>query len=86
MSAFLNQLMHINVRRKDAGHILTRVNNLTRANGLRATHHCSTEDWSMRAFAVPTQMKLCGVEEKLVLKRAVADLCRTKSSTDRRAA
>ena len=74
MTDFLNQLMHINVRLKGADHILTKVNNLTRANGLRGHSPLFDRRLVDASFAVPTRMKLSGIEEKLVLKRAVADL------------
>lgn len=74
MTAFLNQLMHINVRLKGADHILTKVNNLTRAIGLRGHSPLFDRRLVDASFAVPPQMKLSGVEEKVVLKRAVSDL------------
>jgi asparagine synthase (glutamine-hydrolysing) len=74
MASYLNCLMHINVRLKGADHILTKVNNLTRANGLLAHSPIFDRDVVDMSFAAPPWMKLSGTDEKLVLKRAVADL------------
>jgi len=45
MTSFLNRLMHLNVRLKGACHILTKVNNLTSANGVLGRSPLSTGVW-----------------------------------------
>ena len=74
MKSYLNRLMHINVRLKGADHILTKVNNLTRRNRLLGQSPLFDRRIVEASFAVPPAMKLRGAEEKIVLKRAVADL------------
>jgi asparagine synthase (glutamine-hydrolysing) len=74
MSSYLNRLMHINVRLKGADHILTKVNNLTRINGLLAHSPLFEREIVDLSFAAGPAMKIDGTEEKIVLKRAVADL------------
>jgi len=74
MKSYLNRLMHINVRLKGADHILTKVNNLTRRNRLLGHSPLFDRRIVEASFAVPPAMKLRGAEEKIVLKRAVADL------------
>ncbi|MCS6777968.1 MAG: asparagine synthase C-terminal domain-containing protein [Chthonomonadaceae bacterium] len=74
MPAYLNRLMHINVRLKGADHILTKVNNLTRACGLVGHSPLFDPRIVEASFAVPPAFKLSGATEKVVLKAAVADL------------
>jgi asparagine synthase (glutamine-hydrolysing) len=74
MPSFLNQLMHINVRLKGADHILTKVSNLTTANGLLGRSPLFDRRLVAASFNIPPAFKLAGKEEKVVLKQAVADL------------
>lgn len=74
MSSYLNQLAHINTRLKGADHILTKVNNLTAANGLLGRSPLFDRRVVDDSFATPPEHKLAGAVEKAVLKRAVADL------------
>ena len=74
MPHFLNRLMCINVLLKGSDHILTKVNNLTTANGLMGRSPLFDRRIVDASFAIPPTYKLSGAEEKLVLKRAVADL------------
>jgi asparagine synthase (glutamine-hydrolysing) len=74
MKSYLNRLMHINVRLKGADHILTKVNNLTRRSHLLAQSPLFDRRIVEASFAVPPAMKLRGAEEKIILKKAVADL------------
>jgi asparagine synthase (glutamine-hydrolysing) len=70
----LNRLMLANVRLKGADHILTKVNNLTAANGLIGLSPLFDRRIVDFSFATPPAFKVSGLDEKLVLKRAVADL------------
>lgn len=74
MRHYLNQLMHLNTRHKGADHILTKVNNLTAANGVLGRSPLFDRRVVEASFAIPPEHKLDGVIEKAVLKRAVADL------------
>lgn len=74
MPSYLNRLMHINVRLKGADHILTKVNNLTRACGLVGHSPLFDRRIVEASFAIPPEFKLSGATEKAVLKAAVADL------------
>ncbi|MGV3720324.1 MAG: asparagine synthetase B family protein, partial [Actinomycetota bacterium] len=74
MSQYLNRLMLLNTRLKGADHILTKVSNLTQAHGLVGQSPLFDCRVVAEAFATPPQYKLAGSEEKMVLKRAVADL------------
>lgn len=74
MKHFLNRLMHVNVRLKGADHILTKVNNLTTANGLMGRSPLFDRGVVEASFAIPPAYKLAGADEKAVLKLAVADL------------
>jgi asparagine synthase (glutamine-hydrolysing) len=71
---YLNKLMALNIKFKGADQILTKVNNLTQAvglNGLSPLFDQRVVDLSMK---IPPKYKLSGVEEKAVLKQAVADI------------
>jgi asparagine synthase (glutamine-hydrolysing) len=74
MSSLLNRLMYINTNLKGADHILTKVNNLTTANGLLGRSPLFDRRIVEASFAIPPQYKLDGAIEKAVLKRAVSDL------------
>jgi asparagine synthase (glutamine-hydrolysing) len=74
MPDYLNQLMHINVRLKGADHILTKVSNLTQANGLLGHSPLFDRRIVEESFTIPPAFKVEGANEKAVLKRAVADL------------
>ncbi|BDA73263.1 asparagine synthase [Calothrix sp. PCC 7716] len=71
---YLNRLMAINIKYKGADQILTKVNNTSTAArllGLSPLFDQRVVDLSMQ---IPPQYKLSGVEEKAVLKQAVADI------------
>ncbi len=72
--SYLNTLMFINTRFKGADHILTKVNNLTRAVGLRAHSPLFDDRMVELSSEIPPEYKLEGAREKAVLKAAVADL------------
>lgn len=74
MTLLLNRLLHANLRTKGAHHILPKVERLTAACGVQARSPLFDSRVVDTAFAVPPRLKLAGVEEKWVLKRAVADL------------
>jgi len=62
------------VRFKGADHILTKVANLTAANGLMGRSPLADRRVIDASFAIPPEHKLAGTVEKAVLKAAVADL------------
>jgi len=72
--SFLNNLMFVNTRFKGADHILTKVNNLTRAAGLKGHSPLFDDRLVQLSLEIPPEYKLSGAEEKAVLKLAVADL------------
>ena len=74
MRQYLNRLMQINVILKGADQIMTKVNNLTTANGLIGQSPLFDARITEAGFAVPAIYKLSGTQEKAVLKHAVADL------------
>ena len=74
MSSFLNRLMHINVRVKGVDNILTKVNDLTTANGLLGMSLLFDRRVVDFSFSAPPRFKLDGTTEKAVLKRAAGDL------------
>jgi asparagine synthase (glutamine-hydrolysing) len=74
MRHFLNRLLDVNVRFKGADHILTKVANLTTANGLMGRSPLADRRVIDASFAIPPEHKLAGTVEKAVLKAAVADL------------
>ncbi len=71
---WLNRLMALNIKFKGADHILTKVNNLTRAAGLQGRSPLFDQRIVDLSMQIPPEYKLSGVEEKAVLKQAVADL------------
>jgi asparagine synthase (glutamine-hydrolysing) len=72
--SYLNRLMALNIKFKGADQILTKVNNLTQAAGLQGRSPLFDRRVVEMSMAIPPAYKLSGVEEKAVLKRAVADL------------
>ncbi|HEX8649917.1 MAG TPA: asparagine synthase-related protein [Pyrinomonadaceae bacterium] len=72
--SYLNNLMFINTRFKGADHILTKVNNLTRAAGLLGRSPLFDDRIVELSLEIPPEHKLDGAQEKAVLKAAVADL------------
>ncbi|HEX5870671.1 MAG TPA: asparagine synthase C-terminal domain-containing protein, partial [Longimicrobium sp.] len=74
MRHFLNRLLDVNVRFKGADHILTKVANLTAANGLLGRSPLADRRVIDASFAIPPEHKLAGTVEKAVLKAAVSDL------------
>ena len=72
--SYLNRLMFINTKFKGADQILTKVNNLTRAAGLRGRSPLFDERVVEFSLGVPPRYKLSGAEEKAVLKAAARDL------------
>jgi len=75
--SYLNNLMFINTRFKGADQILTKVNNLTRAVGLRGHSPLFDDRMVELSLEIPPEYKLDGACEKAVLKAAVADLLPT---------
>jgi asparagine synthase (glutamine-hydrolysing) len=73
-AAYLNRLMLLNIKFKGADHILTKVNNLTKAAGLVGRSPLFDPRIVQLSLEIPPDYKLAGVEEKAVLKEAVADL------------
>lgn len=77
-NSYLNSLMFINTRFKGADHILTKVNNLTRAVGLRGYSPLFDDRMVELSLEIPPEYKLEGAREKAVLKAAVSDLLPTR--------
>lgn len=73
-ASYLNQLMALNIKFKGADQILTKVNNLTQAAGLHGRSPLFDQRVVDLSMQIPPQYKLSGVEEKAVLKQAVADI------------
>jgi asparagine synthase (glutamine-hydrolysing) len=73
-ATYLNKLMVLNIKYKGADHILTKVNNLTRAARLEGRSPLFDQRFVDNAMQIPPEYKLAGAEEKAVLKQAVADL------------
>jgi asparagine synthase (glutamine-hydrolysing) len=73
-ASYLNRLMALNIKFKGADQILTKVNNLTRAAGLEGRSPLFDQRVVDLSMQIPPEYKLSGVEEKAVLKAAVADL------------
>jgi asparagine synthase (glutamine-hydrolysing) len=72
--SYLNRLMALNIKFKGADQILTKVNNLTQAAGLSGRSPLFDRRIVEMSMAIPPAYKLSGVQEKAVLKQAVADL------------
>ena len=73
-ASYLNRLMMLNIKFKGADQILTKVSNLTRAAGVEGRSPLFDPRIVELSMSIPPQYKLSGVEEKAVLKQAVADL------------
>ena len=73
-ASYLNRLMMLNIKFKGADQILTKVSNLTRAAGVDGRSPLFDPRIVELSMTIPPQYKLSGVEEKAVLKQAVADL------------
>lgn len=73
-TSFLNRLMSLNIKFKGADHILTKVNNMTRAVGLAGWSPLFDSRVVALSMTIPPAHKLSGAEEKAVLKAGVADL------------
>lgn len=73
-ASYLNRLMALNIKYKGADHILTKVNNLMYAAGLQGRAPLFDQRIVERSMQIPPEYKLSGVQEKAVLKQAVADL------------
>lgn len=71
---YLNRLMLLNIKFKGADHILTKVNNMTRATNLIGLSPLFDQRIVEMSLEIPPEYKLSGADEKAVLKRAVADL------------
>ncbi len=71
---YLNRLMLLNIKFKGADHILTKVNNLTRAANLEGRSPLFDQRIVELSLQIPPQYKLSGADEKAVLKSAVWDL------------
>jgi asparagine synthase (glutamine-hydrolysing) len=72
--SYLNRLMALNIKFKGADQILTKVNNLTQAAGLTGLSPLFDRRIVDLSMTIPPAYKLSGVQEKAVLKQAVADL------------
>ncbi|MDZ8187488.1 MAG: asparagine synthetase B family protein [Nostoc sp. ChiSLP02] len=72
--SYLNRLMALNIKFKGADHILTKVNNLTQAADLHGRSPLFDQRVVDLSMQIPPKYKLSGVEEKAVLKQAVADI------------
>jgi asparagine synthase (glutamine-hydrolysing) len=72
--SYLNRLMTLNIKFKGADQILTKVNNLTQIVGLQGRSPLFDKRIVEMSMAIPPEYKLSGVQEKAVLKQAVADL------------
>lgn len=72
--SYLNRLMALNIKYKGADQILTKVNNLTNAVGLQGRSPLFDQRIVEYSLQIPPEYKLSGVQEKAVLKEAVADL------------
>jgi len=73
-ASYLNRLMSLNIKYKGADQILTKVNNLTKAVGLQGRSPLFDAKVVELSMQIPPHYKLSGVQEKAVLKQAVADL------------
>lgn len=73
-ASYINRLMFINTKFKGADHILTKVNNLTRAAGVEGRSPLFDQRVVALSVKIPPHYKLSGVQEKAVLKAAVRDL------------
>jgi asparagine synthase (glutamine-hydrolysing) len=73
-ASYLNRLMALNIKFKGADQILTKVNNLTKAAQLHARSPLFDSRIVELSLKIPPEYKLSGVQEKAVLKQAVADL------------
>lgn len=73
-ASYLNRLMALNIKFKGADQILTKVNNLTRAVGVQGRSPLFDQRVVELSMQIPPEYKLSGVQEKAVLKQAVADL------------
>ena len=73
-ASYLNRLMVLNIKFKGADHILTKVRNLTRAAGVKERSPLFDQRIVELSMQIPPEYKLSGVQEKAVLKQAVADL------------
>ncbi|MFN6536730.1 MAG: asparagine synthetase B family protein [Nostoc sp. EkiNYC01] len=73
-ASYLNRLMALNIKFKGADQILTKVNNLTQAAGLQGRSPLFDQRVVDLSMQIPPEYKLSGVEEKAVLKQAVADI------------
>lgn len=71
-ASYLNQLMALNIKFKGADHILTKVNNLTQAAGLQGRSPLFDRRIVEMSMQIPPAYKLSGVDEKAVLKQAMA--------------
>jgi asparagine synthase (glutamine-hydrolysing) len=75
--SYLNRLMALNIKFKGADQILTKVNNLTQAVNLQGRSPLFDRRIVELSMAIPPEYKLSGVQEKAVLKQAIADLLPT---------
>ncbi|MGK7877056.1 MAG: asparagine synthetase B [Xenococcaceae cyanobacterium] len=73
-ASYLNRLMALNIKFKGADQILTKVNNLTGAVGVQGRSPLFDQRIVELSMQIPPEYKLSGVQEKAVLKQAVADL------------
>ncbi|HYW18353.1 MAG TPA: asparagine synthase-related protein [Nodularia sp. (in: cyanobacteria)] len=73
-TSYLNRLMAMNIKFKGADQILTKVSNLTQAADLQGRSPLFDQRVVDLSMNIPPEYKLSGVEEKAVLKQAIADI------------
>lgn len=73
-ASYLNRLMAMNIKFKGADQILTKVSNLTQAANLQGRSPLFDQRVVDLSMKIPPEYKLSGVEEKAVLKQAIADI------------
>ncbi|NET08997.1 MAG: asparagine synthase, partial [Symploca sp. SIO2B6] len=73
-ASYLNRLMALNIKFKGADHILTKVDNLTQAAGLQGRSPLFDQRIVELSMQIPPEYKVAGVQDKAILKQAVADL------------
>ncbi|MEH1939612.1 MAG: asparagine synthase-related protein [Nostoc sp.] len=73
-ASYLNRLMAMNIKFKGADQILTKVSNLTQAALLHGRSPLFDQRIVDLSMEIPPEYKLSGVEEKAVLKQAIADI------------
>lgn len=73
-ASYLNRLMAMNIKFKGADQILTKVSNLTQAADLQGRSPLFDQRVVELSMQIPPEYKVLGVQEKAVLKQAIADI------------